>query len=58
MKKTLNTLLVAMLLTASASTFAASSVDLTVTGIITPSACEPTLSQGGWWITARFRRRI
>ena len=47
MNKTLNTLLVAMLLTASASTFAASSVDLTVTGIITPSACEPTLSQGG-----------
>ncbi|MEX3773673.1 DUF1120 domain-containing protein [Pseudomonas sp. MYb118] len=47
MNKTLNTLLGAMLLVGSASAFAASSVDLTVTGIITPSACEPTLSQGG-----------
>lgn len=27
--------------------FAASSVDLTVTGLIVPSACTPTLSQGG-----------
>ncbi|WP_263487802.1 DUF1120 domain-containing protein [Pseudomonas sp. REP124] len=36
-----------MLLAGSASAFAASSVDLTVTGMITPSACEPTLSQGG-----------
>lgn len=47
MNKTLNTLFCAMLLTASASAFAASSVDLTVTGMITPSSCVPTLSQGG-----------
>lgn len=47
MNKTLNTLFGAMLLTASASAFAASSVDLTVTGLITPSACTPGLSSGG-----------
>ncbi|APC15804.1 hypothetical protein BLL42_08685 [Pseudomonas frederiksbergensis] len=47
MNKTLNTLLGAMLLASSASAFAASSVDLTVTGLITPSACSPTLSNGG-----------
>ncbi|HWT67603.1 MAG TPA: DUF1120 domain-containing protein [Pseudomonas sp.] len=47
MNKTLNILLGAMLLAGSASAFAASSVDLTVTGIITPSACTPTLSSGG-----------
>lgn len=47
MNKTLNTLFGALLLTGSVSAFAASSVDLTVTGMITPSACEPTLSQGG-----------
>ncbi|MGJ7513325.1 DUF1120 domain-containing protein [Pseudomonas baetica] len=47
MKRTLNTLIGAMLLVGSASAFAASSVDLTVTGIITPSACTPTLSNGG-----------
>jgi hypothetical protein len=47
MKRTLNTLLGAMLLAGSASAFAASSVDLTVTGVITPSACTPGLSNGG-----------
>ncbi|BCX70348.1 MULTISPECIES: DUF1120 domain-containing protein [Pseudomonas] len=47
MNKMLTPLLGAMLLTGSASVFAASSVDLTVTGIITPSACTPTLSKGG-----------
>lgn len=47
MNKTLNTLLGAMLLAGSASALAASSVDLTVTGTITPSACTPTLSSGG-----------
>jgi type 1 fimbria pilin len=47
MNKTLNTLFGALLLTGSVSAFAASSVDLTVTGMITPSACEPTLSSGG-----------
>lgn len=47
MNKTLNSLFGAMLLAASASVFAASSTDLTVTGFITPSACEPSLSNGG-----------
>jgi hypothetical protein len=47
MNKTLNTLFGAMLLAGTASAFAASSADLTVTGTITPSACEPTLSSGG-----------
>ncbi|WP_433736992.1 DUF1120 domain-containing protein [Pseudomonas putida] len=47
MKRTLNILLGAMLLAGSASAFAASSVDLTVTGVITPSACTPGLSNGG-----------
>ncbi len=36
-----------LLLIASTSTFAASSTDLSVTGIITPGACEPSLSSGG-----------
>jgi type 1 fimbria pilin len=47
MKKTLNSLLAAMLLAAGASAFAASSTELTVTGFITPAACEPSLSNGG-----------
>ncbi|HEF4757823.1 TPA: DUF1120 domain-containing protein [Pseudomonas putida] len=47
MNKTLNTLFGAILLAGSASAFAASSVDLTVTGLITPSACTPTLANGG-----------
>ncbi|KQZ91313.1 MULTISPECIES: DUF1120 domain-containing protein [unclassified Pseudomonas] len=47
MNKTFNTLLGAMLLAGSACAFAASSVDLSVSGTITPSACEPTLSKGG-----------
>lgn len=37
----------ALLLSATSSAFAASSTDLTVTGTITPSACAPTLSDGG-----------
>ncbi|MCU1760547.1 DUF1120 domain-containing protein [Pseudomonas sp. 14P_8.1_Bac3] len=47
MNKTFNALFAALLLAGSASAFAASSVDLTVKGTITPSACEPTLSAGG-----------
>lgn len=47
MSKSLNTLIGTLMLTAAANTFAASSVDLTVRGLITPSACEPTLSEGG-----------
>lgn len=45
--KTLNTLLAALLFTGAGQAFAASSVDLTVRGLITPSACEPILSGGG-----------
>lgn len=36
-----------LLLTGASSAFAASSTDLTVTGVITPSACTPSLSNGG-----------
>ena len=45
--KTLNALFATLLITGTSTAFAASSVDLTVRGLITPSACEPTLSGGG-----------
>lgn len=45
--KTLNALFATLLFTGAGSAFAASSVDLTVKGLITPSACEPTLPNGG-----------
>ncbi|MGU9855970.1 DUF1120 domain-containing protein [Pseudomonas sp. LF245] len=45
--KTLNALFATLLLTGAGTALAASSVDLTVRGLITPSACEPTLSNGG-----------
>ncbi|MBC3239008.1 DUF1120 domain-containing protein [Pseudomonas lurida] len=41
------TLSCALLLGASTSAIAASTTDLTVRGLITPSACAPTLSDGG-----------
>ncbi|RKS18652.1 uncharacterized protein DUF1120 [Pseudomonas sp. WPR_5_2] len=47
MNRRLSLLTAALLLTGTSSTFAASSTDLTVTGTITPSACAPTLSDGG-----------
>jgi len=47
MNKRLSLLTAALLLTGASSAFAASSTDLTVTGIITPVACEPTLANGG-----------
>ncbi|EJF70658.1 DUF1120 domain-containing protein [Pseudomonas sp. P7758] len=37
----------ALLITGTAPAFAASTVDLTVKGIITPNACTPSLSSGG-----------
>jgi len=43
----LATLAASVLLLNSANTFAASSVDLTVKGLIVPSACTPSLSGGG-----------
>ncbi len=45
MKKSLFT--VALLLAGASTALAASSVDLTVTGAITPAACTPALSGGG-----------
>ncbi len=47
MSKFTNTLLAALILVGAGQAVAASSVDLSVTGLITPSACEPNLSNGG-----------
>jgi hypothetical protein len=47
MRNTLITLTAALLAAGSSAAFAASSVDLSVKGVITPSACVPTLSAGG-----------
>ena len=47
MNKPLVLLSTALLLTTASSAFAASSVDLTVKGLITPSACTPLISGGG-----------
>lgn len=47
MKMPLSTLIAGLLLAGASQAFAASSVDLTVTGLITPSSCTPTLSNGG-----------
>lgn len=47
MSKSLNALFTTLLLTTSGAAVAASSVDLTVKGLITPSACEPSLPNGG-----------
>ncbi|NVZ49599.1 DUF1120 domain-containing protein [Pseudomonas sp. B6002] len=45
--KALNALFATLLLTGTGTALAASSVDLTVRGLITPSACEPSVSGGG-----------
>lgn len=47
MNKHLIALASALLITGTAPAFAASTVDLTVKGIITPNACTPALSGGG-----------
>ncbi|WP_248752651.1 DUF1120 domain-containing protein [Pseudomonas sp. MWU15-20650] len=47
MKTCVSLLSSALLLAMTSSAFAASSVDLTVKGLITPSACAPSLSSGG-----------
>lgn len=47
MNTALKTLITALMLTSAGTAMAASSVDLSVRGLITPSACEPTLSSGG-----------
>ena len=47
MKAPVSLLSSALLLAMISPAFAASSVDLTVKGLITPSACTPTLAQGG-----------
>ena len=47
MKLTLKALATALLISASAAAMAASSVDLSVKGVITPNACTPSLSGDG-----------
>lgn len=47
MNKTLSALATSLLLISSPAAFAASSVDLTVKGLITPRACTTNLSSGG-----------
>lgn len=47
MKTRFTTLAASVALLGSATTFAASTVDLTVKGLIVPSACTPALSSGG-----------
>ena len=47
MNKHLIALASALLITGTAPAFAASTVDLTVKGIITPNACNPSLTGGG-----------
>ena len=47
MKKIPHAMTMAIIVLTSPLTFAASSTDLTVTGLITPNACTPNLSSGG-----------
>lgn len=47
MNKLTNPLIAALMLTGVGNVLAASSIDLNVTGLITPSACNPSLSNGG-----------
>lgn len=47
MSKSLNTLIASLLLAGTAHAVAASSIDLSVKGSITPSACTPSLSNNG-----------
>jgi len=47
MSKSLTLSSIALLLASAAPAFAASNVDLTVKGLITPNACTPTVSAGG-----------
>jgi type 1 fimbria pilin len=47
MKNLLSTVAASMMLLTCATSYAASTVDLTVKGLIVPSACTPSLSSGG-----------
>jgi type 1 fimbria pilin len=47
MKILLNTVAASVMLLTCATTYAASTVDLAVKGLIIPSACTPSLSSGG-----------
>lgn len=47
MQKSLNTLIATLMITGAGNSFAASSIDLSVRGLITPSACTPGLGNGG-----------
>lgn len=57
MKKILIPLAVFSLWAGVSSSQAASTVDLTVTGLITPSACNPTLSNGGVYDLGKIAAR-
>lgn len=47
MSKSLNTLIATLMVAAAGNSFAASTVDMSVRGLITPSACAPSLGNGG-----------
>lgn len=47
MSKSLNTLIATLMLAGAGNSFAASTIDLSVRGLITPSACTPSLGNGG-----------
>jgi len=47
LSKSLNTLIATLLLVGVSNSFAASSIDMSVRGLITPSACSPSLGNGG-----------
>ena len=47
MSKSLNTLIATLMLAGAGNSFAASSIDLSVRGLITPSACTPSIGNGG-----------
>jgi hypothetical protein len=47
LSKSLNALIASLILAGTGHAFAASSTDLTVRGLITPSACTPSLGNGG-----------
>lgn len=47
LSKSLNTLIATLMIASTGNTFAASSIDMSVRGLITPSACTPGLGNGG-----------
>lgn len=57
MNKPITTLFATLMLVGATQAVAASSVDLGVTGVITPSACDPTLSNGGVYDLGKIAAR-